>query len=581
MARVVIGTAGHVDHGKTALVRALTGLDTDRLKVEEERGITTELGFAPLRLSDGEVASLIDVPGHERFVRAMAAGAGGVDLVVLVVAADEGVRPQTREHLDICRLLGVRGGVLAVSKADLAPALGAGRIAMLEAELRALVAQTPLEGAALIHVSARSGHGIEDLRLALTRLVAITAPRNAGGPLYLAIDRAFSMKGFGTVATGTLLSGTLACDDVVVVLPGLVRPLRIRGLQCHGRRVDHALAGERVAINLPDVEVAALSRGCVLSRAGEVVEAEWLEVALRQVTFQPGTAPPLRARQTFLCHVGTASAECNVTILGAQGPGQVFAQLRLHRPLPVLPGQHLLLRGFEALPGRGRTLAGGVVLAAPARKRRHATPHPLADFAFTDPSRRVQALLSEAPEGLGRDALFARAALPRPVLTALLAELLASGAIAERAGRLMSPRTFARLQPASSPASITAPGCSPAESALLAVLQGGTLAPPTTPELGTRLGLTPEDLTCALARLLARGEVVRVKPDLYFDTASIASLRRRLEEHLRAQGAITVPEFKALTGSSRKYTIPLSEFFDQQKLTLRVGERRVLREARR
>src|SRR5271166_3090164 len=215
---MIIGTAGHVDHGKTSLVKALTGIDTDRLPEEKRRGITLELGFAHLSLPDGTVAGVVDVPGHERFVKAMAAGAGGVDLVLLVIAADEGVMPQTREHLDICQLLGVRAGVVALTKADLLPGLGDDWRALLEADVSTLLAGTPLETAEVVEVSARTGTGLEALRAALGRAAASLPARSADGPLFLPVDRAFTLKGFGTVVTGTLLSGTLTPEESVSLL---------------------------------------------------------------------------------------------------------------------------------------------------------------------------------------------------------------------------------------------------------------------------------------------------------------------------------------------------------------------------
>jgi selenocysteine-specific elongation factor len=263
--RLVIGTAGHVDHGKTALVKALTGIDTDRLAEEKRRGITIELGFAHLPLRGGAVAGVVDVPGHERFVRAMAAGAGGVDLVVLVVAADEGVMPQTREHLDICRLLGAPRGLVAITKADLLPELGAGWLELLEGEIRELVRGTFLEGCPILPVSAATGAGLDALREALARLAAEVPERPADGPLFLPLDRAFSLKGFGTVVTGTLLSGTVGEGDAVALLPsGRREPLRVRSVQVHGAPVQRAQAGQRTAVNLPGVVEGDVSRVYVL-----------------------------------------------------------------------------------------------------------------------------------------------------------------------------------------------------------------------------------------------------------------------------------------------------------------------------
>src|SRR5918997_1948657 len=250
---MIIGTAGHIDHGKTSLVKALTGIDTDRLKEEKRRGITLELGFAHLQLDDGTVAGVVDVPGHERFVRAMAAGAGGVDLAVLVVAADEGVMPQTREHLDICRLLGVKAGVIALTKADLVEELGAEWRALVEADLATLVGGTFLEGAPVVPVSSRTGEGLDALRAALTRAAKNLPSRPSEGPAFLPVDRAFTIKGFGTVVTGTLLSGTFAVEDAVALLPGLPGPFRVRGVQVHGQAVPKVEAGQRAAVNVTGV----------------------------------------------------------------------------------------------------------------------------------------------------------------------------------------------------------------------------------------------------------------------------------------------------------------------------------------
>lgn len=245
---MIVGTAGHIDHGKTSLVKVLTGIDTDRLKEEKRRGITLELGFAHLTLDDGAVAGVVDVPGHERFVKAMAAGSGGVDLVVLVVAADEGVMPQTREHLDICRLLGVRAGVIALTKSDTLAELGPEWLALVEADLSALTVGTFLESAPVVACSARTGAGLDALRAALTRAAAALPERPSEGPAFLPVDRVFTIKGFGTVVTGTLLSGALAVGDAVSLLPGLPGPLRVRGVQRHGDAVSVVEAGDRKSV---------------------------------------------------------------------------------------------------------------------------------------------------------------------------------------------------------------------------------------------------------------------------------------------------------------------------------------------
>src|SRR5512138_1091531 len=417
MKRVVVGTAGHIDHGKTALVRALTGIDTDRLREEKRRGITIELGFAHLPLPDGTVAGVVDVPGHERFVRAMAAGAGGIDIVVLAIAADEGVMPQTREHLDICRLLGVPRGLVAVTKSDLLPGLGAGWLPLLEAEIRAVTTGTFLEGSAILPVSAATGDGLPALVAEIARLAVEVPERPADGPLFLPLDRAFSLKGFGTVVTGTLLSGQVAEGDAVALLPPSpgVGGLRVRSVQVHGAATPRALAGQRTAVNLPGVEAAAIRRGRALVHAGVVPASSVVDVELALLAAAPR---PVRHRTKLLLHVGTAQVPATVALLdrGELPPGATaFAQLRLGAPVAALPGQRFILRGLAVLEGRGKTVGGGRVLAVAAPKRRRGRPEAtrqLEVLARGDPEARVAAVLEMAgPAGVDAAALVGRTAL--------------------------------------------------------------------------------------------------------------------------------------------------------------------------
>jgi selenocysteine-specific elongation factor len=425
--RVVIGTAGHIDHGKTALVRALTGIDTDRLAEEKRRGITIELGFAHLPLPGGTVAGVVDVPGHERFVRAMAAGASGVDLVMLVVAADEGVMPQTREHLDICRLLGVARGVVVVTKSDLLPGLGADWMPLLEEEIRAASRKVPAQAAAILPVSARTGEGIPALVEALGALAAEVPERPADGPLLLPVDRAFTLKGFGTVVTGTLLSGTVTEGDALVLVPPspAVGELRARSVQVHGKGAPRASAGQRTAVNLPGVEAQAISRGQALAHPGVVPPTSILDVELTLLEAAPR---PIRHRSRLLLHVGTAQVPCAVALVDARDEvppgGGGFAQLRLAAPVAALPGQRFILRGFRTIEGRGKTVGGGRVLAILPRKRRRGRPENAGQFrllAGTDGDARLAVVLEMAgPAGLPADALVGRTALsPRAVQAAL------------------------------------------------------------------------------------------------------------------------------------------------------------------
>ncbi len=645
MARVVIGTAGHVDHGKTALVKALTGVDTDRLREEQRRGITIELGFAHLTLPDGTVAGVVDVPGHERFVKAMAAGAGGLDLVVLVVAADEGVMPQTREHLDICRLLGVPRGLVAITKSDLLPELGAEWLPLLEEELRAALKGTFLEGCPLVPCSSRTGEGLPELRAALTTLASQAPPRPADGPLFLPVDRAFSLKGFGTVVTGTLLSGAVAEGEEVALQPAApgAAPLRVRSVQVHGAPVARALAGQRTAVNLPGLEVEAFQRGQALTHAGVVPASSLLDV---EVSLLAAAPKPLKHRARLLLHVGTAQVQAAVALLdrpelapGATAP----AQLRLASPVAALPGQRFILRGFAKLDGRGATLAGGRILSVAAPRRRRGRPEPLAQLsALASPEReaRVAAVLAIAgPAGLPLEALAGRTALPQraaeealqrlstrgaallidrerrtwvsgPVADALSARLTAAVAAHHQREPLSSgpgrealraalppvadPRLYARLltrlveqgalllegdhvrHPAHRAAAAGGAGGEAKAKVAAALAQGG-LTPPWLTELPGLTGVSPADTTAVLKLLLAEGTVVRVSAELWFDAAAVAELQGRLVAWLKAHRTISTTDFKALVGASRKHVIPLAEYFDRERVTLRVGEARQLR----
>jgi selenocysteine-specific elongation factor len=642
--RIVLGTAGHIDHGKTALVKALTGVDTDRLREEKRRGITIELGFAHLPLPDGTVAGVVDVPGHERFVRAMAAGAGGIDLVVLVVAADEGVMPQTREHLDICRLLGVPRGLVAVTKADLLPDLGEDWLPLLEQDVRAAAKGTFLEAAPILPVSARTGAGLPELVAALAALAGEVPERPADGPLFLPVDRAFSLKGFGTVVTGTLLSGAIAAEDEVALSPPLhgQPSLRVRSVQVHGKAVERALAGQRTAVNLPGIEAHSISRGQALVHAGIVPVSRALDVELTLLAAAP---KPLRHRAKLLLHVGTAQVPAAVSLLdrGELLPGDTaLAQLRLAAPVAALPGQRFILRGFAVLEGRGKTLAGGRVLAVAARRRKRGRPAEQAQLtalARGDADARIGAVLAMAgPAGLASEALVGRTALAPRALQAALDRLGArggallfdrehrayvSGDVARAlAGRLVEavkafhaarplaagisreelrgrlppvtdPRLFARLlaqlvekgelvtegdhvrAPSHRPASGAAGGALKAQVA--AALERGGLTPPWLAELPAALRAPADEVAAVLKLLAAEGRAVRVTSELYFDAGAVEKLRERLVVHLRAKREISTQEFKDLVGATRKHVIPLAEYFDREKVTLRVGDKRVLR----
>jgi selenocysteine-specific elongation factor len=638
---VIVGTAGHVDHGKTSLVKALTGIDTDRLPEEKRRGITLELGFAHLDLPDGRRLGVVDVPGHERFVKAMTAGAGGIDLALLVVAADEGVMPQTREHVDICALLGVRRGVLVVTKADLLPGLGDGWLELLETELRGLVAGTFLEGAALVPVSAKTGEGLDALKVELARLsTALSAEasvRSADGPLFLPVDRAFTIKGFGCVVTGTLWSGRLSLSDEVALVPGLPGPVRLRGLQQHGKAVEKAQAGERVAVNLLGVETAEVARGMAVVRVGELAPARVLDVEL---TLLPSVETPLPRRSRQVVTLGTAQVEAVVRLLDVEAlrPGETcFAQLRLSHPVAAMPQLRLIVRGTRAVAGRGATVGGGRVLALDAPRRRAGASKVLAELAQAELPQRLVWLTTQAGyAGLTEKELFARASATPKELSRALEASAAKGQVVlvdkearrflagavltalqqrthsmldrfhtehpeadglpreELRQRLGVPheRTFARvLTPLLETKALEAdkellrlPGRGRAfteatnlvRGALVKVLDDAQLQPPLLADLAVKVKTPVARVTELLASLATEGQVVRAG-ELYFSAKAIGALEAKLVAFLTDKGRITTQEFKELSGLSRKFLIPLAELFDARKVTLRVGEVRTLR----
>ncbi len=379
---VIVGTAGHVDHGKTSLVKALTGIDTDRLPEEKRRGITLELGFAHLTLPDGTVAGVVDVPGHERFVKAMAAGAGGVDLAILVVAADEGVMPQTREHLDICQLLGVRAGVVALTKADLLPGLGDDWRSLLDADLATLLAGSVLEKAEVVPVSARTGEGLDALRAALGRAAATVPRRPADGPLFLPIDRAFTIKGFGTVVTGTLLSGTVEPEASVSLLPGLPGPFRVRGVQTHGQTRGARLGGSAHRGEPPRGGDAGRPAGHGAGPRGRAPRDTLAGRGAHPARRGRGAAPaPPHAPPPPRHGAGRGAAHL-ARPAGAPAGETGLAQLRLQAPVAALPGQRFILRGRAAV-----ARARGDARRRTGADHRRATPAPRGAAELLAPMR--------------------------------------------------------------------------------------------------------------------------------------------------------------------------------------------------
>lgn len=635
LAPVILGTAGHIDHGKSSLIKRLTGIDPDRLKEEKLRGITIELGFAYLTLPTGQLLGIVDVPGHERFVRHMVAGATGMDLVALVIAADEGVMPQTREHLEICQLLRVKKGLVVLTKVDL---VEEDWLELVEEEIREALQGTFLEGAPIVRFSAVTGQGTEQLLAVLADLAAQVPPKPATGIFRLPIDRVFTIKGFGTVVTGTVISGRLKVGETVAVYPPGLKA-KVRTLQMHGRPVEEILAGSRAAVNLQGVEKEELDRGMVLATPGSLLPSRRLDTYLEVLDSAPRA---LKHRQVVRFHTGTSETVAVGLLLDADElkPGETgFVQFLLRDPVALKPGDRYVIRnlspaitwgGGQVLhvnPWRHKrfqekvvrdleTLMGGepasqlrVYLeeAGPAGRSRAelATLLPwepevlqkeLSDLASRgevlkfDPENERFLLTSVAQNledrilrhlqdyhqknplkpGLSKEEL--RTQLPRGVEARLFNFLL--GRLAQQ-GKIVTERDQVRL----SSHKVRLAG---EQEELLRALEGlyrrGQLTPPTLKEVEAALKVPLSQIQQLLPVLVNQGRLVKVKEDLYFHTDAIARLRADLVAFLKKHGEISVTQFKDLTNTTRKFSIPLLEYFDMNRVTVRVGEARRLRE---
>jgi selenocysteine-specific elongation factor len=626
---VVVGTAGHIDHGKTSLVKALTGTDTDRLPEEKARGITIDLGFAFLEEPDGLTIEIVDVPGHERFVKNMLAGVGGIDLAMLVIAADEGVMPQTREHLAICALLHIRSGLVVLTKTDM---VEPDWIQLVTEDVAGLVRGTFLEGAPTVAVSSKTGEGIDNLRATLRRLAAGIPARATEQLARLPIDRVFTIKGFGTVVTGTLAAGALAVDDRVEVFPrGLVA--KVRGLQVHGRAVERAVAGQRTAVNLQGLERAAVDRGDVVGHAGTLVTTTLLDVVLEML---PDAARPLESRDRVRLHVGTSEVMARAVLLeGAElAPGgRGLARLRLEAPLIALAGDRFVIRSYSPIV----TIGGGTLLDTdPPRLKRPARLAHLAVLASGTPEAVVEEHVRGAGvSGIRLPALVGRVPFGPSRTRQLLEALGASGRLsavdrdwslhADAVARLRGLITdaleaFHRAQPLRSGMSreeLRMRAANADERVFAHVLDGlareglvhvdrdkvrlGThelrlsppqqtavdrverefreaeAAPPSAEEALSRAGLQGDEEHELFQLLLESRKLVRVKESLFFHTAALDAIQDKLVALLRERKEIGPGDIKDLLGISRKYAIPLLEYFDARRVTARVGERRVLR----
>ena len=614
---MILGTAGHIDHGKTTLVHALTGVDTDRLPEEKQRGITIELGFAPLVIPEAETIGIVDVPGHEAFVRTMLAGATGIDLAMLVVAADEGVMPQTREHLAILTLLGVRSGVIALTKCDLADEEWRELVAE---DVRALVHRTPLADAPIVETSAATGAGIDALREAIASVARALPERDADDLFRMPVDRAFTIKGTGTVVTGTIWSGRLPRDGTVRVLPA-DRSVRVRGLQTHGAQVDVAGPGHRTAVALAGVDLADVGRGSTL-----VADDGWRtsDVLRAEIALLPDAIQSLRARTAVRFHLGTSEVGARVVVRGgALGPGERrAARIVLDEPIVLRAGDRFIVR----VASPTATIGGGVVVDPFAPRR--ARPW---DGGAESAARRLDLCLGEAGESgldpatlpirlgtspaevarllVGRGDGIVRVAsrlYAREVVDALEARLVRM-VDEHHAAQPLDPG--ASLQAVRSQlttradladhvvARATANGC--VESATGTIRRAGwsprltagqlELAarihqalldagdePPSVSELAARFGAVSADLLRVLER---EKRVVAVETERYYASERVSSLVDRLATGMRRGQPYAPAELRELLGFSRKFLIPFLEYCDRRGFTERAPNGRIWRGA--
>ena len=637
MTSLIVGTAGHIDHGKSALVRALTGTDPDRLPEEKRRGITIDLGFADLELGDLRLG-FVDVPGHERFIKNMLAGAHGIDLLALVIAADEGVMPQTREHFDICRLLGVRNGLIVITKSDL---VEEELLPLVEEEARSLVAGSFLERAPVIAVSSKTGAGLDELKSRLAEIATLVPPRSSDFITRLPIDRTFAMKGFGAVVTGTLIAGQITEGDELELLPAATR-VRVRGLQVHGQAVKQANAGQRTAVNLAGIDTAQIERGMVLAPPGRLRPTQILDV---WIDVLPSAARPVRTRSRVRFHIGTTEVLGRVTVLDAFSEippgGGAVAQLRLEAPVVALHDDRFVLRSYSP----AETIGGGRVINPSAAKHRRKDTTQTIELlrALMNPERATKfaGLVSASRKhGVRAADIVAATGWTNEVFAQVATEAVKQDSVIDAGGVYLANENFAQLSSEvvaelerhhrreplargmlretlreklfahSLPevfsaviGGLEAKGEVTSEKDVVRLsrhrvdlsdqdaklsaqiekvyLDAGVEAP-ALDEAMTRAGVPATERAQArkiLQLLLDGRKLIRVHGDMFMHTTVIENLKAKLREYgaqHEPDRFIDVPTFKDLAGVSRKYAIPLLEYFDREQVTRRAGDKRLI-----
>ena len=634
MKHIVLGTAGHVDHGKTALIKAITGIDTDRLKEEKERGITIELGFASLTLPSGQTLGIVDVPGHEKFIKNMVSGAAGIDLVLMIIAADEGIMPQTKEHLHICSLLGITRGLVALTKIDL---VEEDWLELVKAEINEFLRGSFLENCLVVPVSANKQQGLADLINAIDATVSRIPEKTDDGIFRLPIDRVFTMKGFGTVVTGTIISDHIKVGEEVQILPaGSIS--RIRGIQVHNQTVAEAWSGQRTAVNLQGTEKSNINRGNVLVRPQTVWPSQRLDIF---VEFLTANSKNLKNRALVRLHVGTSEVIARIILLERDElrPGEKsFAQLVLVNKVVVVAGEHFVLRSYSPVT----TIGGGQIIdPQPAKHKRQnakiiddlqtlkngTVPEKvsilmkrtgfvginLRGLAFRSGvnAKKIKEILEDLfshqkavllesedttviseffyhqledliaqkiaayheknplQEGISKEEL--KATLDRPVSTKLFNMALRSLSKKEL---IVADKDNVRLTQHQIKLTV---GLDSVRLAIAEIYQRAGLTPPALHDVLDGLENQKAKAQSIIKLMIKDGELIKINEELCFDSAAIQQLRENYRALLLKDGKATPASFKDLTGLTRKYIIPLMEYFDMTKLTVRVSDHRVLR----
>lgn len=634
MKQIILGTAGHVDHGKTSLIKAVTGIDTDRLKEEKLRGITIELGFASMDLPSGQHLGIVDVPGHEKFVKHMVAGATGIDIVVMVIAADEGVMLQTREHMEICSLLGIKHGFVALTKIDL---VDEEWLELVLDDIKEFLRGTFLEDSPIVPVSSTTGKGIPEFIKTLDELSALIPMRTSTGLFRLPVDRVFSMKGFGTVITGTLISGSIHIGDTVMIYPSNITS-KVRGIQVHNQNLNVAEAGMRTAINFQGLEKSSVTRGEVLSTPNDLRPSFMIDVLVHYLNSNNKSAKN-RARIRF--HTGTSEVLGVLVLLDKDEllPGETtLAQIRLDSPVAVVKDDKFVIRSYSPM----RTIGGGHILnPIPQKHKRfkpevikllngivdnipekiissHADDSGYAGVSFADlkimtnlPEKQldntIQGLLSKKTivcfdkenriyihnngieklkketldylssyhksnplkAGMSKEEL--RSKFPFAVETKLF-NLILNRMIKDKV--IVQEENIVHLS--SHTVSLKVDQADIRTKILDTYLKSG-LTPPYFKELSKSFDVDPKQAKDVLMLLVDEGFLLKIKEDFYFHAEAVNELKKRLIDYLKSNEEMTTPQFKELASVSRKYLIPLIEYFDSTKVTLRVGDSRKLR----